>query len=80
MSYHKNFTVFFKFYLMIYYDNSDRCKIKQANCIKYLGVLVEKVTWNKHIEHIETKVSAASGAINKLPYALCKCSIYLNKM
>ena len=42
-------------------------KIKQANWAKYLGVFLDdKLTWNKHIEHIETKLSAASGATYKL--------------
>ena len=42
------------------------CKTKQANCIKYLGVFLDdKLTWKKHTEHIETKLSAASGAIYK---------------
>ena len=42
------------------------CKIKQANCVKYLEVfLVDILSWKKHFE---TKLSAASGAI----YKLCK--------
>ena len=40
------------------------CKIKQANCVKYLGVFLDdKLTWKKHIE---TKLSATSGAIYTL--------------
>ena len=40
------------------------CKIKQANCVKYLGVFLDdKLIWKKHIE---TKLSTASGAIYKL--------------
>ena len=40
------------------------CKIKQANCVKCLEVFLDgKLTWNKHLE---TKLSAASGAIYKL--------------
>ena len=43
------------------------CKIKQANCVKYLVVFLDdKLTWKKHIEHIDTKLLAASGAIYKL--------------
>ena len=42
----------------------NNCKIKQANCVKYLGVFLDdKLTWKKHIE---TKLLAASGAIYKL--------------
>ena len=42
------------------------CKIKQASCIKYLEVFLhDKLTWNKHIERIETNLSAAFGAIYK---------------
>ena len=40
------------------------CKIKQANCVKCLGVFLDdKLTWKKHVE---TKLSAASDAIYKL--------------
>ena len=47
------------------------CEIKQVNCVKYPGVFLDdKLTLsyaiNKHIEHIETKLSAVSGAIYKL--------------
>ena len=43
------------------------CKIRQVNCVKYIEIyLDEKLTWNKHIKHIETKLSVASGAIYKL--------------
>ena len=43
------------------------CKIKQVNCVKYLGVFLDdKLTRKKNIKHIETKVSTASGAIFKL--------------
>ena len=43
------------------------CKIKQANCGKYPGVFFgDKLTWNKRIEYIETKLLAAFGANYKL--------------
>ena len=43
------------------------CKMKQANCVKYFEVFLDdKLTWKKHIERIETNLSAASGAIYKL--------------
>ena len=46
------------------FPQTNDCKIKQANCVKYLGVFLDdKLTWKKHIE---TKLSAASGAIYKL--------------
>ena len=42
------------------------CKIKQADCVEYLGLfLYDKLTMNKNIKHLETKLSAASGAIYK---------------
>jgi len=42
-------------------------KIKQADSLKYLGVyLDDKLSWNRHIEHIETKLSAATGSLYKL--------------
>ena len=42
-------------------------KMKQDNCVKYLGVILGgKLTWKKHIEQIRTKLLAASGAIYKL--------------
>ena len=42
-------------------------KIKQVICLKYLVVFLDdKLNWNKHIERIETKLSAASGTIYKL--------------
>ena len=41
--------------------------MKQDNCIKYLGVILDgKLAWKKHIEQIQTKLLAASGAIYKL--------------
>ena len=47
------------------------CKIKQVNCVKYLGVFLDdKLTLSyaikMHIEHIETKLSVVSSAIYKL--------------
>ena len=39
----------------------------QANCIKYLGVFLDdKLNLYKHIEHLESKLSAAAGAMYKL--------------
>ena len=41
--------------------------VKQANCIKKLEVFLDdKLTMNQHVEHIETKLSVASGAIYNL--------------
>ena len=63
-----NFLFFTKTKEKIFPQLSD-CKIKQANCVKYLGVFLDdKLTWKKHIKRIETKLSAASGVI----YKLCK--------
>ena len=61
-----NFLFFTKTKEKIFPQIND-CKIKQANCVKYLGVFLDvKLTWKKHTEHIETKLSAASVAIYKL--------------
>ena len=61
-----NFLFFTKTKQKIFPQIND-CKIKQANCVKYLRVLLDdKLAWKKHIEHIETKSSAAFGAIYKL--------------
>ena len=61
-----NFLFFTKTKEKIFPQIND-CKIKQANCVKYLGVFLDdKLTWKKHIKLIETKLSADSGAINKL--------------
>ena len=61
-----NFLFFTKTKEKIFPQINDR-KIKQANCVKYFGVFLDdKLTWKKPIEHIETKLSAASGAIYKL--------------
>ena len=58
-----NFLFFTKTKEKIFPQINDR-KIKQANCVKYLGVFLDdKLTWKKHIE---TKLLAASGAIYKL--------------
>ena len=63
-----NFLFFTKTKEKIFPQIND-CKIKQANCVKYLGVFLDKkLTWKKHIEHIKTKLSSASSAI----YKLCK--------
>ena len=61
-----NFLFFTKTKEKIFPQIND-CKIKQANCVKYLRVFLDdKLTWKKHTERIETKLSAASGAIYKL--------------
>ena len=40
---------------------------KTGQLRKYLGVFLDdKLTWKKHIEHIETKLSDSSGAMYKL--------------
>jgi len=42
-------------------------KLKQEHCVKYLGVYFDdQLKWNKRIEHIETKLSRAIGALFKL--------------
>jgi len=42
-------------------------KLKQEDWVKYLGVYFDdQLKWNKHIEHIETKLSGAIGALSKL--------------
>ena len=41
--------------------------LRQTDCIKYLGIHMDmNVSWNRHIQQIETKLSAASGALYKL--------------
>ena len=41
--------------------------IPHSHCVKYLGVILDdKLNWYKHIQHLEIKLSAASGAIYKL--------------
>ena len=61
-----NFLFFTKTKEKIFPQIND-CKIKQANCVKYLGVFLDdKLTWKKHIEHTETKLSDSSGAMYKL--------------
>ena len=43
------------------------CRINQSKHVKYLGVyLDDKLNWHKHVEYIETKLSAATGALFKL--------------
>ena len=42
-------------------------KIKQTDCRKHLGVhFGDKLRWIRHVEHLETKLSAASEAFYKL--------------
>ena len=50
------------------------CKIKQVDCVEYLEVFRDsKLTMHKHIE---TKLSAASGAIYKLRKYIPKRAFY----
>ena len=45
----------------------DGCDLMHSHCVKYLGVyLDDKLNWYKHIQHLETKLSAATGAIYRL--------------
>ena len=38
--------------------------IKQTNCIKFLGIIVDnKLNWHEHIIYIKNKVSRATGII-----------------
>ena len=47
--------------------NIQSSKINQTDCIKYLGVyLDEKLKWHKRIDYIESKLSAATGALYNL--------------
>ena len=47
--------------------NIQRSKINQTDSIKYLGVyLDDKLKWHKHIDFIESKLSAATGALYNL--------------
>ena len=47
--------------------NIQSSKINQTDCIKYLGVyLDDKLKWHKHIDYIESKLSAATGALYNL--------------
>ena len=50
-------------------------KIKQTDCItKYLGVrLDDKLHWESHVEHLETKLSAASETL----YQLRQCLLHV---
>ena len=48
--------------------NIQRSKINQTDSINYLGVyLDDKLKWHKHIDFIESKLSAATGALYNLP-------------
>jgi len=41
-------------------------KLKQEDCMKYLGVYFDdQLKRNKHLEHTETKLSGAIGALFK---------------
>ena len=48
-------------------------KIKSESSVKFLGVIIdENITWNKHIELVENKISKAIGI-------LYRASRYLDK-
>ena len=42
----------------------DGCDVIHSHCVKYL--LDDKLNWYKHIQHLETKLSAVTGAIYRL--------------
>ena len=42
-------------------------ELRQTDCVKYLGVHIDSnISWNRHIQQIESKLSAASGALYQL--------------
>ena len=42
-------------------------ELRQTDCVKYLGVHIDSnLSWNRHIQQIESKLSAASGALYQL--------------
>ena len=42
-------------------------KLNQSDCVKYLGVLIDKnLSWKQHIQHVNTKVSKSIGILAKL--------------
>ena len=44
--------------------NINKNNIRQIDEFKYLGVIMDnKLTWKKHIEYLQTKLSIASGII-----------------
>ena len=53
--------------------------MKQANSVNYYLTLFlyDKLTMNKNIKHLETKLSAASGAIYKLRRYIPQRALYV---
>ena len=51
----------------IFAIQTDGYDLIHSHCVKYFGVLLDdKLNWYKHIQHLETKLSAATGAIYRL--------------
>ena len=51
-------------------------EIKRESSVKFLGVLIdEKITWNKHIELVENKISNNIGILHRSSYYLDKKSL-----
>ena len=41
--------------------------LKESDCVKYLGVLIDKnLTWKNHINHVTTKVAKSIGILSKI--------------
>ena len=43
----------------------DTCPIKRVKCPKVLGVEIDNLNWEKHIEYMASKVSSGIGALKK---------------
>ena len=42
-------------------------ELRQTDCVKYLGVHIDSnLSWNRHIQQIESKLSAAFGTLYQL--------------
>ena len=51
-------------------------KIKHESSVKFLGVIIdENITWNKHIELVENKISKNIGILYKPSHYLDKKSL-----
>ena len=51
-------------------------ELKRESSVKFLGVLIdEKITWNKHIELVENKISNNIGILHRSSYYLDKKSL-----
>ena len=47
--------------------NFEQSELQRVNCVKYLGVnMDDKMSWQKHFDVLETKLSSAIGALFKL--------------